>query len=104
MRTLPLFASLILTAGSLNLAFSQEPVPNGMVLIPGGNYYMGSNDHQRIAQAKHPVTLKSFYMDMREVSNEDYHKFCMSTGHKLPEFWGMDRYKSGLDYPEHPVV
>jgi len=95
---------LFLTSACLSAQLSQEPFPDGMVLIPGGTYYMGSNDHQRIAQPKHPVTLDPFFMDSHEVSNREYHQFCMATGHKLPEFWGMDIYKSGLDYPEHPVV
>lgn len=104
MKNLLILALLSLTAGLPTPAISQEPVPEGMALIPGGTYYMGSNKHQRIAQAKHPVTLNSFYMDTHEVSNEEYYRFCMSTGHKLPEFWGMDKYKSGPDYPGHPVV
>ena len=75
-----------------------------MVLIPGGSFFMGSDNHQSIAQPRHPVKVDAFYMDVHEVSNQDYHRFCMETGHKLPEFWGMDLYKSGPDYPEYPVV
>ena len=81
---------LFLTSACLSAQLTEEPVPEGMVLIPGGTCYMGSNDHQRIAQPKHPVTLDSFYMDTHEVSNSEYHQFCMATGHKLPEFWGME--------------
>ena len=99
-----LTGSLILSAGCLIAQTRLEPAPEGMVLIPGGTYFMGSNDHQRIAKPKHPVTIDPFYMDTHEVSNQEYHQFCMSTGHKLPEFWGMEIYKSGLNYPDHPVV
>jgi formylglycine-generating enzyme required for sulfatase activity len=81
-----------------------ETPPEGMVLIPGGICLMGSDSHQRIASPKHQVVLNPFYMDTHEVSNKDYHTFCMETGYKLPEFWGMDVYKSGLDYPDFPVV
>lgn len=81
-----------------------EMLPDGMVLIKGGSYFIGSNEHQPIAVPKHPVTIASFYMDACEVSNKEYYTFCMATGHNLPEFWGMDIYKSGLDYPDHPVV
>jgi len=65
---------------------------------------MSSNTGQRIASPRHPVTLGAFYMDTCEVTNRDYYDFCMETGHKLPEFWGMDLYKSGLEFPDHPVV
>ncbi|TFH22396.1 MAG: hypothetical protein E4H10_13840 [Bacteroidia bacterium] len=100
-----IFTSIfLLIAGWVTAQVSQETAPEGMALIPGGTFYMGSNDHQRIAQPKHPVTLNPFYMDTHEVSNQEYHQFCMSTGHELPEFWGMDIYKSGLNYPDHPVV
>lgn len=98
MTILPLFANLI---------FGQPPndnIPEDMVLIPGGTFLMGSNEHQPIASPKHPVTLNSFYMDIYEVTNQQYYNFCMEKGHKLPEFWQMSIFKSGLDYPDHPVV
>lgn len=78
--------------------------PDGMVFIPGGNYLMGTDQGQAIASPKHPVVLSPFFMDSHEVSNKEYYDFCMETGYKLPEFWGMDTYKSGPDYPDHPVV
>ena len=89
------------------LAFGQKGngnPPDGMVLIPGGTFMMGSNDGQGIAAPKHPVILNAFYMDIREVSNREYEKFCMAAGYKFPEFWGMEIYKSGPDYPDYPVV
>lgn len=87
-------------------AFSQQKasLPQEMVLVPGGIFYMGSSDHQVIAQPRHPVSVDAFYMDIHEVTNQQYHRFCMESGHRLPEFWGMDIYKSGPDYPDHPVV
>lgn len=78
--------------------------PQGMVLIPAGTLMMGSDEGQPIAAPRHPVKLQAFYMDSHEVSNREYHKYCMESGSKLPEFWGMDLYKSGMDFPDHPVV
>jgi formylglycine-generating enzyme required for sulfatase activity len=94
---------LFCTGGPLS---AQEAGPNAheMVLIPGGTFLMGSDQHQQVAKPMHPVTLDAFYMDAHEVTNSQYHQFCMESGHKLPEFWGMDIYKSGLDFPDHPVV
>lgn len=78
--------------------------PHGMILVPGGTFWMGTDQGQSIAAPRHPVTLDAFYMDIHEVSNRQYQEFCVATGHKYPEFWGMDLYKSGPDFPDHPVV
>ena len=78
--------------------------PEGMVLVPGGTFMMGTDHGQAIAAPKHPVILQAFFMDIYEVSNREYEEYCMATGYKFPEFWGMDLYKSGPDYPDHPVV
>lgn len=83
---------------------SGEEAPQDMVMIPGGSFWMGSEKGQAIASPRHPVDLQSFYMDIHEVSNREYEKFCLETGHKFPEFWGMHEYKSGPDFPDHPVV
>lgn len=74
-----------------------------MVLIPGGEFLMGSageGDHSPV----HTVRIDSFYIDRLEVTNADYHAFCLETGRGLPEFWGMDSFRSGPAYPDHPVV
>jgi formylglycine-generating enzyme required for sulfatase activity len=91
----------------MNIANGQDknaPIPDGMALIPGGTYMMGTDNGQAIAAPKHPVTLSAFYMDIHEVSNREYYEFCIATGNRFPEFWGMELYKSGLDFPDHPVV
>jgi formylglycine-generating enzyme required for sulfatase activity len=97
-----IFLSMMIISG---YGQEKEKDPHhGMVLIPGGTFWMGSEQGQAIAAPKHLVNLKSFYMDTHEVSNKEYEEFCLATGYKLPEFWGMDIYKSGSDYPDHPVV
>lgn len=47
-----------------------------MVLIPAGDFLFGPK--------KQKVYLKTYYLDMREVTNEDYEEFCQATGHPLP--------------------
>lgn len=86
----------------MNGASSDGP-PAGMVLIPGGAFLMGANsegDHSPV----HKVRLRSFYMDKTEVTNAQYLEFCQATGNQLPEFWEMDGFRCGPDYPDHPVV
>ncbi len=73
---------------------SAEPLriadPNGdMVLVPVGEFLFGPG--------KQKVALKPFYIDLREVANEDYEEFCNATGRALPP--GYERGKPG-----YPVV
>jgi iron(II)-dependent oxidoreductase len=78
-------------------------VTGELVLIPGGEFLMGSDsegDHGPV----HKVHVDSFYMDRYEVTNVQYQRFCEETGHRLPEFWGMDGFRCGPDHPNHPVV
>jgi len=37
-------------------------------------------------------------------TNAQYHAFCIATERSLPTFWGIERFKSSLDYPDHPVI
>ncbi|MDH5451427.1 MAG: formylglycine-generating enzyme family protein, partial [Candidatus Bathyarchaeota archaeon] len=78
-------------------------VTRELVLIPGGEFLMGSDsggDHGPI----HKVFIDSFCLDKYEVTNAQYLRFCEATGHRLPEFWNRDRFRCGLDYPNHPVI
>ena len=88
-----------------------------MVLIPAGEFQMGSNDSQADDDEKpvHTVYLDAFYMDVYEVTNAQYKQFVDAK----PE-WGKDRiprsYHDGNylklwnrnNYPpgkgNHPVV
>lgn len=76
---------------------------DGLILIPGGTFEMGSGTDRDHSPA-HAVTLDPFYIDRCEVTNADYFAFCRSMGHRLPAFWGLDAFRSGPDYPDHPVV
>lgn len=82
-----------------------QTLPTGMVLIPGGEFTMGKDSpHDVNFKPAHTVKIDSFFMDQYEVTNAEYHKFCTTTNHQLPEFWGMKEFKSGPDYPNYPVV
>ena len=96
-----LFALLILH----KVAYSQtiKALNQEMILIPGGEFTMGK-DKKGDTQPEHKITLESFYMDKYEVTNAKYFKFCQETERKLPEFWGVEKYHCGMDFPNHPVV
>ena len=85
------------------LAPGQATTPPGMVYIEGGSFLMG-RDGTGDSHPAHIVTLHSYYMDIHEVSNRQYEEFCLATGHRFPEFWGIEKYASGPDFPDHPVI
>jgi formylglycine-generating enzyme required for sulfatase activity len=59
-----------------------EPPPPGMVWIPGGAFQMGSDD-PRFPEAHpiHPVSVGGFWMDVTEVTNEQFERFVKATGY-----------------------
>lgn len=74
-----------------------------LVLIPGGEFLMGSDSEGDHFPA-HNVYVDSFYMDRYEVTNGQYLAFCQATDHRLPELWAMSGFRCGPDYPNHPVI
>jgi gliding motility-associated lipoprotein GldK len=51
--------------------------PHGMLLIPGGSFYMGPSDED-VFSANNDIkelTLNSFWMDETEISNSEYRQF-----------------------------
>lgn len=68
-------------------------IDSGMVLIPGGEFFMGADNDQASQDEypKHKVTLAPFYMDVTEVTNAQFKKFIDATGYlttaeKKPEW------------------
>jgi formylglycine-generating enzyme required for sulfatase activity len=74
-----------------------------MVQIPAGELLMGRDGGSDSSPA-HKVRLDAFSIDVHEVTNAQYFRFCEQTGHTLPFFWGMREFRSSLDFPDHPVV
>ena len=58
-----------------------EPIiPDGMVLIPEGEFQMGSNDGDadNDEQPVHTVHLDAFYIDVNEVTNGEFKDFVLA--------------------------
>jgi len=78
-----------------------------MVLIPAGEFQMGSDDGEEEEKPVHTVYLDAFYMDKYEVTNAQYRKFVQATGHEdyhdlhkeAMESWG-----GRLNGDDQPVV
>lgn len=75
------------------------PVPDGMVWIPGGVFWMGSDEPMfRDAQPVHQVEVDGFFMDRTEVTNEMFEQFVKATGYVTV----AERVPRAEDYPGAP--
>lgn len=82
-----------------------DGVPQDMVLVPAGEFVMGSSAVGGDAIPEHTVYLDAFWIDVHEVTNHEYKLFCDATSRAYPSdpgFSGMNGYF--LNYPEYPVV
>ena len=77
-------------------------VPEGMVLIPEGEFQMGSDGEEAEDREKpvHTVYVDAFYIDIHEVSVGEYSRFVRESGlNPLPP-WASERSPS----EKHPVI
>lgn len=72
-----------------------QPTVPGMVYIAGGEFTMGSDTGDEYERPAHKVRLSSFYIDINEVTCEDYLKFATAKGHRLPPNWTNGSFPSG---------
>jgi formylglycine-generating enzyme required for sulfatase activity len=61
--------------------------PDTMALVPGGEYYIGEKKGLIDQRPRHKVKVKSFYLDVHEVSNAQYQAFLEDAGHRKPLYW-----------------
>lgn len=64
--------------------------PAGMAYIPGGSFTMGSGSGEEVEGPPHRVTLSPYYMDLTEVTNEQYMQFVVETGSPEPSTWARE--------------
>ncbi len=55
-----------------------------MILIPGGDFIMGSDDGDPDEAPPHAVSVAPFYMDITEVTNDEFAAFMQATGYQAP--------------------
>jgi formylglycine-generating enzyme required for sulfatase activity len=75
-----------LTGWLVTVAELQNPThratdPDGMVLIAGGSFRMGSDRHYPEEAPEHGVTVDKFWIDRTPVTNADFRRFVNATGH-----------------------
>jgi sulfatase modifying factor 1 len=56
--------------------------PPGMVWIPGGTFWMGSNRHYPEEAPAHRVSVDGFFIDCSPVTNLEFRRFIAATGYK----------------------
>ncbi|MEP7340083.1 MAG: SUMF1/EgtB/PvdO family nonheme iron enzyme, partial [Acidobacteriota bacterium] len=87
-------------------ASSQFPqssaAPEGMVFVLDGVLQVGREDGKPNEAPAHVVTLKPFFIDRTEVTNEQYQKFVGQTGRPAPPSWTGNSIPAGAE--QHPVT
>ncbi len=91
------------------------PPPEGMVLIPAGEFRMGGSEHNE--KPVHSVYVDAFYMDKYEITNAQYAEFLNAKGkHAEGDItWSLgeppsriefvsDKYRAKAGYGNHPVT
>ncbi len=83
-KHLSVSAFIFLLVVSVGRAGSPPAAPPGMVLIPGGEFLMGSEEAYAAPNEKpaHRVRISSFFMDERPVTNKEFVKFVDATGYR----------------------
>ncbi|KMP11080.1 hypothetical protein UZ36_05575 [Candidatus Nitromaritima sp. SCGC AAA799-C22] len=97
-------------------ALADTPAPEGMVLIPGGVYIMGSQksllelnpvdlfntDRHALGPENpaHRVEVDSFHIDIYEVTHGKYMEYVKATNAKKPRYWDDPDFNG----PNQPVV
>lgn len=75
---------------------TQTPnAPVGMTYVNGGTFMMGNNQGDEYERPAHSVPVRSFFIDVYEVTCEDYEKFLKATGNKPPQGWTNGSYRLG---------
>jgi len=93
----------VATMSNVQTTRPSPAVPVGMVLVPGGEFMMGRDDGRLVEERPaHKVSVDSFYMDVHEVTNEEFAEFVKEIHHKAPLGWKDDNYPSGQG--NYPVV
>jgi len=73
------------------------PLPAGMIRVPGGSFMMGTDDADAEPESKpaQAVTVQDFFLDINEVTNEEYQKFVNDKKYQPPSHWKNGEFPPG---------
>lgn len=74
---------------------NQNSLPLEMVYVAGGEFLMGNTKGDLAEQPLHSETVKPFYIDKYEVTNEEYEKFINETHRRVPATWTNGTFAPG---------
>jgi formylglycine-generating enzyme required for sulfatase activity len=74
-----------------------------MLLVPAGEFIMGSDTGEDVSKPAHKVTIPAFYIDKYEVTNAQFKEFCDATQRLYPknQYWNENYFQNR---PNAPVV
>jgi hypothetical protein len=86
---------------------ARQPFEPQMILIPAGEFLMGSDPQQDDhatddEEPQHRLYLPDYYLAKTPVTNAHYRAFVLATGYKQPSHWKKGQPPSGKE--DHPVV
>jgi len=86
---------------------SPQPIEPELVLIPGGEFLMGSDPKKdgrayEAEQPQHRVYLPDYHISRTPVTNAQYAAFVKASGYKTPSHW--EDGKPPVDKEDYPVV
>lgn len=84
-------ASPIVTSTAAGINQESINIPDEMVLIPAGEFVMGSDTGENDERPVHKVALDAFWMDKYEVTNADFENFVTETRYQTDaekDGWG----------------
>lgn len=84
----------------MGLDLQDSEILKNMVWIPGGKFFMGSEEFYPEEKPVHEVKVDGFYMDIYEVTNEDFQEFVNETKYKTV----AERPLNPKDYPGASIV
>jgi formylglycine-generating enzyme required for sulfatase activity len=72
------------------------------VLIPAGEFIMGSDAGRNVEEPSHPVSLPAYRIGRYPVTNREYQAVVQDSRRSSPRDWKGDRYPEGKG--DHPMV
>lgn len=101
------------STAAMNITWEQDG--KEMVLIPAGDFIMGSDKGRENQRPAHTVYVDAFYIDRYPVTNEEYKRFADATGHPVPCYdvewadpydynWDPETRTPPKGKEKHPVV